>query len=130
MGHQVMQYIEGFGCQGNRLRPTPETGVVRIEAKVGEAPLRGGHLRPPLPIENWPRPRGVKAHDTTAAVYRHGKTLSELLLKHYSIITQFLRHLYDFLPSVCHTPQCQGRSRLVIRAGDSGSASRLRGRQT
>jgi hypothetical protein len=39
MGNQVMQYIEGFGRQGNRLRPTPETGVVRIEAKVGEAPL-------------------------------------------------------------------------------------------
>jgi hypothetical protein len=34
---------------------------------------------------------------------------SGLLRKHYSIVTQFLRHLYDFLPSVCHTPQHQGR---------------------
>src|SRR5215475_12173320 len=87
MGHQVMQYIEGFGSQGNRLRPTPETSIVRIEAKVGEAPLSGGHLRPPLlPIENRPRPRGVKAHDTTAAVYRHGKTLRTF--------TKTLQHRY------------------------------------
>src|SRR4030095_8595347 len=94
MGNQVMQYIEGFGCQGNRLRPTPETGVVRIEAKVCEAPLRGGHLRPPLAIENWPQPRGLKAQNPTAAIYRHGKTLrafTKTLQHRYAIFTPPLR---------------------------------------
>lgn len=43
-----MQHIEGFGRQGNGLRTTPETGVVRIEAKVSEAPLRGSHMQTSL----------------------------------------------------------------------------------
>jgi hypothetical protein len=43
MGDQVMQYVEDFGCQGNRLHTTPETGVVWIEAKVSEVTPRGGH---------------------------------------------------------------------------------------
>ena len=48
MGNQVLQHTEGFGRQGKGLRSTPETGVVQIEAKVSEAPLAGGHPRPPL----------------------------------------------------------------------------------
>ena len=76
MGDQVVQHVEGFGRQGKGLRPTPETGVVRIEAKIGEAPLAGGHPRPPLlPRGGSSRQRGIKTHDTTAALHRHGKTL-------------------------------------------------------
>ena len=48
VGHQVMQHLEGFGRQGNGLCPTPETGVVRIKAKVGEAPLGGSHRQTSL----------------------------------------------------------------------------------
>ena len=43
MGDQVVQHVESFGRQRHQLRPTPETGVVRIEAEVGKAPLRGRH---------------------------------------------------------------------------------------
>jgi hypothetical protein len=38
----------GFGCQGKGLRPTPEAGVVRIEAEVGKTPLRGSHMQTSL----------------------------------------------------------------------------------
>jgi len=43
------------------------------------------------------------------------------LPKYYSIFTRLLRYLYDFPPTICHTPQRQGRWRLVICAGDSDS---------
>jgi len=46
-------------------------------------------------------------HDTTAAVLKHGKAL-RAIIKTYSIFTRFLQHLYDFPPSLCHTPQRQG----------------------
>src|SRR5215510_14251215 len=89
------------------MRPTPETGVVRIEAKVSEAPLGGGHTLPPrIPIGGRPHQRGVKVHDTTAAVLRHSKR-SGLLPKCYSIFTRLLRDLYDFPRLIRHSLQRQ-----------------------
>src|SRR5262249_21126173 len=118
--------VEGFGWQGNRLRPTPETGVVRIEAKVSEAPLGGGHPQPPLlPLGGQPRPRGVKAHDTTAAGRRHGKKL-RTFTHIYSIFTLLLRYLYDLLPAVCHTPQRQSARRLCIEGQQPGAETQAR----
>src|SRR5262245_14155790 len=46
--------------------------------------------------------------------------------KRYSIFTPFLRFLYDFPPSVCHTPQRQGRRHLSLPTYDSRDASRFR----
>ena len=101
MGHQVVQHGEGFGRQGNGLRPTPETGVVRIEAKVGKhhweegihdllfSHLGVGHVSE-VSKRMIPQPPA-----------KHGKTL-RAFTKIYSIFTRLLRHLYDFPPTICH----------------------------
>src|SRR5262249_52266121 len=90
-----MQHVKGFGRQRNGLRPTPETGVVWIEAKVSEAPLREGHPHPPLlPLRGRSRQRGVKTYRTTVALRRHSKTrraFTKILQYLYATFTAPLR---------------------------------------
>ena len=54
--------------------------------------------------------------------------LLRLLLKYYGLFTRLLRHLYDFPPAVCHTPERQGGGRLSWVYHDTRSRDALRTR--
>jgi hypothetical protein len=129
MGDQVLQHVEGFRRQGKGLRPTPETGVVRIKPKVGKAPL--GEDIHDLLFFHWgvDHVSEVSKRMIPQPPYAGIEQRARLLPKHYSLFTRLLRYLYDFPRPICHTFQRRGEQRLVSHAHDVMSGTGLRGQR-
>ena len=127
MSHQVVQHIEALRCQGNGLRPAPETDIIWVETEAAKVlGLGGGHPRTPLVLVGgstlqtpamWveicslisilPAPEEVWRSHSASYHSRHGRA-GQKAWGVYPNVTRSLHHFYDSFmtsfPIACHTP--------------------------